>query len=927
MVMNLRASMMISALLPLAVLMTFIMMRYVGVEANIVALSGIAIAIGALVDLGIILSENILRHKDEAPHDKSLFEIVYDASTEVAPAIVTAAATTIVSFVPIFSLEHAEGKMFGPLAFTKTFALVSSLIITITMLPALAHWLLGIKIKRKRINFCINLSVFIFGLIFIWFLPWAGITLLLLAVANISKFLIENGTIKHKKFSEFIIKHHNIIIIGIIALAVTWLLSTEWLPLGVKNSRFTNFIFVIFIAASVLGIFKVFIHFYPLVLNWCLNHKKIFLFIVLLLILPGINIWFGFSKVFGFVSGITDKAGWNIRTTKVWSTLHHSFPGMGKEFMPALDEGAFLLMPTSMPHAGVDANIRYLSQLDMRVEAIPEIEMVTGKAGRAESALDPAPMTMFENVIHYRSEYLTNKNGYPERFKVDKKGHFELDAIVSGNLLKISNNDKAVWFDYDSNSILGNSNKDTLLTKVKYSEVIPYLIKHKRGHYFRQWREHIKTPDDIWNEIVMVIEDIPGLTSAPKLQPIETRLVMLQTGMSAPMGIKVFGPDMETIESFSLEMEEALRQVPAIKAQSVFTDRNLGKPYLEIKPNRLLLAKHGITIGDFQYYIEALIGGISLSTTVEGRERFNIRVRYAREWRDDYEQMKRILIPTSDGVEIPLEEIAEITYRSGPTMIRSENNFLVGYILFDKLDGYAEGTVVNDAQNHLRYLINNGDLIVPDGINYQFSGSYINQIRAEKRLSVIIPIVLIIIFLLLYFQFRSASTSLIIFSAIALAFSGGFIMLWFYSQEWFLNVELLGTNMREWMQIKPYNLSIAVWVGFIALFGIATDDGVVIATYLTDNFRKYQPKSIPEIRKAVLEAGMKRVRPCLMTTATTLLALLPVLTSSGRGADIMIPMAIPAFGGMTIAFVTLFLVPVLYSFKEEIKIKRNEYSK
>ncbi|MDP2424712.1 MAG: efflux RND transporter permease subunit, partial [Bacteroidales bacterium] len=587
----------------------------------------------------------------------------------------------------------------------------------------------------------------------------------------------------------------------------------------------------------------------------------------------------GFDKIFGFIPKAADRISWNIRKNSVWSSLSHAFPGMGKEFMPSLDEGSFLLMPTSMPHSGVEANLRFVQQLDLRVQAIPEVETVVGKAGRVESALDPAPVSMFENIILYKSEFRNDPNGYPIRFKTDKKGAFEKD---------------------------------------EKGELIP----DKKGKYFRQWRDHIKTPDDIWNEIVNATNDIPGVTSAPKLQPIETRLVMLQTGMRAPMGIKVYGPDLKSIEDFSLRLEQLLKEVPSVKSEAVYADRSLGKPYLEIDLNRNAMARHGLNVGDVQMYLEVAIGGMPLTTTVEKRERFNIRARYAREWRDDPEMMKRILISTPTGTQIPLEEIAEINYRPGPMMIRGENTFLVGYILLDKKDGFAEISVVEDARKFLQQKIVDGVLVVPPGVSYKFSGSYENQIRAEKRLAIIVPLVLVLIFLILYFQFRSSATSLMVFSAIAIAFAGGFIMLWLYSQGWFMDFSIFGTNMRELFQMRNFNLSVAVWVGFIALFGIATDDGVVIATYLAQSFSKHKPETIQQVRDAVLEAGIRRVRPCLMTTATTLLALLPVLTSTGRGSDIMIPMAIPAFGGMTIALITLFVVPVLYSAKEEYLIKK-----
>ena len=879
MVFHLRASIMISALLPLAVLMVFIMMRYFNVDANIVALSGIAIAIGTMVDLGIILSENILRHQEEAPKGQSMLTTVFSAASEVSSAIITAVSTTIVSFLPVFTLQAAEGKLFGPLAYTKTFALLAALFITLFMMPAFAHWLFSLKTSRKSYKLGLYMLLVVSGIILVWWSAWSGIVLVLLGLNNIIGYLaVENKF--STKTNDWIQKHNSSVTIAIVALAVSWLLASEWMPLGVARSLVLNFIFIVLVIGVVLGGFRIFIVYYPRILSWCLEHKVAFLTIPVVILLFGINIWLGFGQVFGFIPRVADKIGWNIRTTSVWSTMVHAFPGMEKEFMPALDEGSFLLMPTSMPHSGVEANLSYLQQLDMRVQSIPEVEMVVGKAGRVESALDPAPVSMFENIIQYKSEFINDLNGYPRRFRIDENGQFLRDE--KGD-----------------------------------------LIPDDKGQYFRQWRDHIKTPDDIWNEIVRVTSDIPGVTSAPKLQPIETRLVMLQTGMRAPMGIKVFGPDLESIEEFSLNVEQLLKEVPSVKPEAVYADRSLGKPYLEIEIDRVAIGRYGLNIADVQMYLEVALGGMALTTTVEGRERYNIRARYAREWRDDPEAMKQILIPTPTGQQIPLDEIANIEYRPGPGMIRGENTFLVGYVLLDKKDGFSEVTVVDDANNYLKQKIASGELIVPSGVSYQFSGSYENQIRAERRLSVVVPLVLIVIFLILYFQFRSTTTTLMIFSAIALAFAGGFVMLWLYSESWFMDFQFFGTNLRDLFQMKTYNLSVAVWVGFIALFGIATDDGVVIATYLMQSFRKHKPDNVREIRKAVLEAGVKRVRPCLMTTATTLLALLPVLTSTGRGSDIMIPMAIPAFGGMTIALITLFVVPVLYAAREEYLIKRN----
>ena len=882
MVLNLRASVLISSLLPIAVLMVFIAMRYTGVDANIVALSGIAIAIGTMVDLGIVLSENVIKHIEEASPNQKLIDTIYDASAEVGSAIVTAVSTTIVSFIPVFTMEAAEGKLFRPLAFTKTFALISALIVALIFLPTFAHWFFGLKISKnlrgKLFNGLLILSGFIIA---IWSTTWGGVTLMAFGIA----WFISNYSPRKNWITD------NLAVL-IALLSVTYLLAHYWMPLGAGQSFLLNIIFVALLLILILGGFSLLEKYYKNILQWCLDHKKAFLSIPTFIIILGASIWLGFNSVFGIISTGTNKLGWNINSTGLWSGLSHAFPGMGKEFMPSLDEGSFLLMPTSMPHAGIAQNKLVVQQLDMLLSNIPEVELAVGKMGRVESALDPAPISMYENVINYKPEYMVNEKGHRERFKVDRDGNFEL---AEGGV---------------------TSNEGALLKAISAKD----LIIDASGKYFRNWRPEIQSPDDIWNEIVSVTK-IPGVTSAPKLQPIETRLVMLQTGMRAPMGIKVFGPDLNTIENFGLQLENILKEVPSVKTEAVFADRIVGKPYIHLNINRQAISRYGLNIEDVQQTIETAIGGIQISSTVEGRERFPIRVRYPRELRDDPESLKQILIATPTGAQVLLGELLDIEYVRGPQMIKSENTFLVGYVLLDKKTGYSEVDVVEEAQRFIQQKIDDGLLIVPAGVSYKFSGSYENQIRAEKRLAIIVPLVLVIIFLILYFQFRSISTSLMIFAGIAMAFSGAFLMLWLYGQDWFLNFSFFGSNIRDLFQMQTINLSVAVWVGFIALFGIATDDGVLIGTYLDQSFSKHKPETIQEIRKAVAYAGLRRIKPAVMTSATTIIALLPVLTSTGRGADIMIPMAIPAFGGMVLASVTYFIVPVLYSFREEKKLE------
>jgi Cu(I)/Ag(I) efflux system membrane protein CusA/SilA len=393
---------------------------------------------------------------------------------------------------------------------------------------------------------------------------------------------------------------------------------------------------------------------------------------------------------------------------------------------------------------------------------------------------------------------------------------------------------------------------------------------------------------------------------------------MLQTGMRAPMGIKVSGPDLQSIQDFGMELEGLLKEVPSVKAEAAFADRVVGKPYLEIDIDRNAIARYGLSIEAVQQSIETAIGGMAVTSTVEGRERFPVRVRYPRELRDDPSSLERILVPTPTGTQIPLGELADFNYERGPQMIKSEDTFLTSYVLFDKRDGYSEVDVVNDARDYIQQKIDSGALQVPGGVSYRFSGNYENQVRAVKRLAILIPICLVVIFLLLYFQFKSIIASSIHFSGVFVAFAGGFIMLWLYSQGWFMDFSIAGSNMRDLFQMGTVNLSVAVWVGFIALFGIATDDGVLMGTYIHQVFEKRNPQTVAEVRSAVMEAGLKRVRPAMMTTAVTIIALFPVLTSTGKGSDIMVPMAIPIVGGMLIQIMTIFVVPVLQAYWREV---------
>lgn len=954
MVMHLRSSLIISSTLPLVVLICFIAMKVTGVDANIVALSGIAIAIGTIVDMGVIVCENILKHLDEArraepdevsgvefqgsgeeaiedgekrisgggsPRQKvwrwmtglvsrkpkpdarnltpeTTFGIIHRATHEVGGAVLTAIATTVVSFLPVFTMTGAEGKLFRPLAFTKTFALLASVVVAITVIPPLAHLLFSNRTGKDVVRQIVLWSLVVLGFVSMAFVPWWMGAI----VAAIAGFQIVSRSLSARvtAWSFRLVNFAAVFVVGMY-------LTKHWLPLGPGAGFARNFLIVMVPILGLLAFFVAFQYVYAPLLHWFLKHKLIFMALPTVVILMGGAVWLGLNSMFGWLPQA-------VRETKPYAAAARAFPGLGKEFMPALDEGSFLYMPTTMPHASIGESLEVLSKQDMAFDAIPEVDSAVGKIGRAETPLDPAPISMIETVINYKPEYFTDDDGHQLRFRYDPEA-VDLYRNREGEPVKAP--------DGEPYKVQGKFLRDDA----------GELISDKDGQPFRLWRPAldpelnpgrdawagIQSPDDIWDEIVMAGE-IPGTTSAPKLQPIRARIVMLQSGMRAPMGVKVRGPDLATIEEVGMQIEKFLKEVPSVQPAAVIADRIVGKPYLEIEIDRLEAARYGIPIKKVQEVIEVAVGGQPLTMTVEGRERYPVRVRYMRELRDNIESLKRILVGGAAGQQVPLEQVANINYVRGPQVIKSEDTFMIGYVLFDKREGYAEVDVVEDCQRYLDQMKKEGEFVVPEGVNYTFAGNYENQIRAQKTLSIVLPLALLIIFLILYFQFHSVPNTLLVFSGIVVAWAGGFILIWFYGQPWFMDFTVFDTNMRDLFQVQAINLSVAIWVGFLALFGIATDNGVVIATYLDQTFRNRSTKDKTDIRAATVEAAQRRIRPCLMTTATTILALIPVLTSTGRGSDIMVPMAIPSFGGMLVVLVSVFVVPVLYCAIQEFKL-------
>lgn len=819
MVWQLRASFLVAGLLPLAVLLAFAGMKLSGVDAHIMSLAGIAIAIGTMVDMGIILVENTLRHLADAPEDEPIPSVVKRATAEVASAVLTAVATTVVSFLPVFTMTGAEGKLFRPLAFTKTYALLAAIAVALVVLPAFAA-LLWRRPRLDRLRAAGDAILIVFGVIAAIWLGWlAALALWLLAAWRIAAPRLAP---RPRALAAAALNAAALCLVLV-------LLAAHWAPLGPGLAG--NLLLVVLVVGGVLGFFALFLRSFEGILRWCLAHKLLFLIAPTLLLAVGGMAWRGAPI----------------------DALRGVFPGLQEDFMPALDEGSYLYMPTTMPHASLGEALDVLQLQDRAIAAIPEVEAVVGKIGRVESALDPAPVSMIETVITYKPEY-------------------------------------------------GPRDPET-------------------GERRRQWRDHIRSPDDIWAEITAAAQ-VPGTTAAPKLQPIAARIVMLQSGLRASMGVEVRGQHLDDIEALLHDIEQALRHVEGIDPATVFADRIVGKPYLEIHIDREAIARYGLDVADVQDVIEVAIGGKPVTTAVEGRARYRIRVRYPRELRDRPEALAEVLVPTARGVPIPLAQVADIRFTRGPMMIKAVDTALVGYVTFDRVTGApSEVEMVRRARAKLDDRVASGEMTLPAGSSYAFTGTFENQVRAEATLQVVLPLSLVLILLILYIQFRRISTALMVFTGIAVAWAGGFVLLWCYQQPWFLDAAPFGVELRELFNVRPFDLTIAVWVGFIALFGIATDDGVLMSTMLEQRFAEGVPPTVEAIREATVEAATRRIRPCLMTTATTLLALLPVVTSDGRGADVMIPMALPSVGGMTFELLTLFVVPVLYCGWRELGLR------
>ncbi len=823
--------------LPLAIAGSFVVMYVVGVDANIMSLAGLAIAIGDVGDMAIIMTENIYRHVATKRSDKPHWEAVYDGAKEVGRPILTAVANTLVSFVPVFLLQGQEGKLFGPLAYTKTFAIAAAVVIAITVVPVICLHLFKPVAWRQRTVWMIAAVIGLLG---------AAATHLVLGLL---------GTVAGWQGLPTALA-----VGAILMLAVVRMTRERFLPLE-ENA----------VGRRIIAV-------YTPILHWILSHKLAFLSIPLAILIAGFTVWLGIGimlnpaeYVINTVAGsrIVDLSQLAVQTVREadgsshrrirWLGASHAehrtgstgpevinetriLPGIGREFMPPLDEGSFLAMPSVLPQAALSEVVAVNAKQDAAIASIPEVASVVGKLGRVASALDPAPIGMMETIV-------------------------VLKPVTAWRQLPVE-------------------------------------------RFFSTWPRWLKAPLAwVWPEQRVItkaeiLADMQRVTRMPGvlptwLQPIQTRLIMLQTGFRAMMGVKIYGQDLREIERIGLAMEQVLRTVPG--ATDVVAERIVGKPYLEFVVDRERIARFGVRVQDVQDVISTALGGMELTQTVEGRERYGVRVRYARDMRDELPDLERILVPAAGGIQVPISQLCEIRTVVGPQEIKGERNLLVGYVTMNTRDR-DEVSVVEDAERMLRQALADGSLKVPQGYYWEWSGQFENQQRATARMAILVPMCMAAMLLMLYLGFRRWWIGPMIFISILVSAGAGFLALGFWGA----------------------NLSVAVWVGFLVLFGVADDDGVIMSTYLEDAFKDRDFASIDELRQTVVLTALKRIRPALMTIATTSIGLLPLFLINGRGSDVMQPMAIPSVGGIGIQVITGLIAPCVFCAVEEWKWRQRQ---
>ena len=668
---HLRSAFIAIVTLPLGILISFIVMYHQGINANIMSLGGIAIAIGAMVDAAIVMIENAHKHLERDAGRSPRGRVLLEAAVEVGPALFFSLLIITVSFLPVFALQAQEGRLFKPLAFTKTYAMAGAAMLSITVVPLLMLWLIRGRIIPEQRN-------------------------------PLNRFLLR----AYSPVIDFVLRYKAAVLVGaLVALVVTWL----------------------------------------------------------------------------------------------------PFQRIGSEFMPPLDEGDLLYMPSTLPGLSITKAREILQQTDRIIGQFPEVHRVFGKIGRAETATDPAPLSMIETTITLKPR--------------------------------------------------------------------------------EEWREGMTT-EKLIAELDRALK-IPGVTNVWTM-PIKTRIDMLSTGIKTPVGVKVAGPDLDVLQSLGVRIEAILREVPG--TLSVYAERVVGGNYLDFDIDRREIARYGLTIGDVQDVIQSAIGGMNVTWTVEGLERYPVNLRYPRELRDNLPMLRRVLVPTPTGAQVPLEQLARIEIRKGPPSIKTEGARLNAWIYVD-LEDIDVGTYVAHAKETLARALD-----LPPGYTLNWSGQYEYMERAAKRLRVVVPVTVGIIFLLLYLNFRRLSDTLIVMLTLPFALIGGVWLIW----------------------LLDYELSVAVGVGFLALAGVAAETGIVMLIFLEEAVRRFRAegrlRSQTDLEQAIHEGSVLRVRPKMMTVIAIMGGLLPIMWGSGTGAETMRRIAAPMIGGMVSAtLLTLVVIPVVFA--------------
>ena len=710
-----RSALVAIVILPIAVLAAFAIMNAQGISSNIMSLGGIAIAIGAMVDAVIIMIENAHKHLERERGKKPHWDIIRDASIEVGPTLFYSLLVITVSFIPIFTLQAQEGRMFHPLAFTKTYSMAAAALLSITLAPVLMGYLIRGRILPEARNPVNRVLIWLYHPVidFVIRFRWA--------------------------------------VIALAAALVVWVFL-PWNALVVAH-------------------------------------------------LP--------------------EGRWK----QAAAALNPAFPfqNLGSEFMPPLNEGDLLYMPTTFPGISPTKARELLQQTDRIIRAFPEVENVFGKVGRAETATDPAPFDMIETTIRLK----------------DEKDWPAVDIRDAGGK----------------------------------------VLAHRR-----------RTPD----ELVAALNDavqFPGLNNAWTM-PIKTRIDMLATGIKTPLGIKVAGPDLRELDRIATEIEPVIRSLPG--TASVFAERALGGNYIEFDIDRGAIARYGLTLGAVQEILQVALGGMPLSTTVEGLERYTINLRYDRDFRENLDALREISVPTPAGAQVPLGQLAKIGIVRGPMSVKSEDSVPNDWIYVD-VQGVDLGTYVSSARAAVKDALEAGRITLPPGYNILWSGEYEFMVRAQERLMIVVPLTLLLIVTIIYLSTRSVIKTAIVLLAVPFSLVGAIWTLYFFD----------------------YNLSVAVWVGLIALAGLDAETGVVMLLYLDlayDDWKRGGRLRAPtDLRDAIYHGAVKRVRPKAMTACVIIAGLLPILWSHGAGADVMKRIATPMIGGIaTSTLMELLVYPAIF---------------